>query len=156
MDAPNSLNASVNGPSAAVTASLLWNFPTLALSRTDNDYSKDVKEITGGGADIALEDVGIATFSKSLRSLRTGGRMVVIGNLKPESVELPLGLIILKGNTIKGSISSTRDDLKMGLDMLKSKIHPEIGAKIKLESINEGYKDMLDRKVLGRVLIEYK
>jgi len=32
IDAPNSLNASVNGPSAAVTASLLWNLPTFALS----------------------------------------------------------------------------------------------------------------------------
>ena len=122
----------------------------------ENDYSKEVKEITGGGADIVLEDVGIATFSKSLRSIKTGGRMVVIGNLKPEPVELPLGLIILKGNSIKGSISSTRDDLKMGLDLLRSKIHPEIGAKINLESINDGYREMLERKVLGRVLIKYR
>jgi acryloyl-coenzyme A reductase len=122
----------------------------------EKDYSKDVKEITGGGADIVLENVGIATFSKSLRSLKTGGRMVVIGNLKPEPVELPLGLIILKGNSIKGSISSTREDLKTGLDLLKSKIHPEIGEKIGLESINDGYRDMLGRKVMGRILIQYK
>ncbi|WP_337860966.1 alcohol dehydrogenase catalytic domain-containing protein [Ferroplasma sp.] len=122
---------------------------------SNSDYNKDVKKITGTGADIVLEDVGIATFSKSLRSLKTGGRLVVIGNLKPEPVELPLGLIILKGNSIKGSISSTREDLKKALDLSKSSILPVIGEKIKLSEINNGYKDMLDKKIFGRLLIKY-
>jgi len=122
----------------------------------DREYNKDIKKITGQGADIVLEDVGIATFSKSLRSLKTGGRLVVIGNLKPEPVELPLGLIILKGNSIKGSISSTRDDLKKALELSKSQILPVIGQKIELSDINNGYANMLDRKILGRLLIEYK
>jgi acryloyl-coenzyme A reductase len=122
----------------------------------DMEYNKDIKKITGQGADIVLEDVGIATFSKSLRSLKTGGRLVVIGNLKPEPVELPLGLIILKGNSIKGSISSTKDDLKKALELSKSQILPVIGKKIELSDINSGYANMLDRKILGRLLIEYK
>ncbi|ARD83943.1 putative alcohol dehydrogenase [Ferroplasma acidiphilum] len=121
----------------------------------EREYNKDVKEITGQGADIVLEDVGIATFSKSLRSLKTGGRLVVIGNLKPEPVELPLGLIILKGNSIKGSISSTREDLKKALELSKSQISPVIGNKIELQDINNGYANMLDRKVLGRLLIKF-
>jgi acryloyl-coenzyme A reductase len=121
----------------------------------DKEYNKDVKEITGQGADIVLEDVGIATFSKSLRSLKTGGRLVVIGNLKPEPVELPLGLIILKGNSIKGSISSTREDLKTALELSKSRISSIIGEKISLDDINKGYMDMLDKKIFGRLLIKY-
>ena len=122
----------------------------------EREYNRDVKDITGQGADIVLEDVGIATFSKSLKSLKTGGRLVVIGNLKPEPVELPLGLIILKGNSIKGSISSTKEDLKKALELSKSQILPVIGGKIQLSDINKGYKDMLDRNVFGRLLIQYK
>ncbi len=121
---------------------------------SNSDFSRDVKKICGG-ADIVLENVGIATFNQSMRSLKTGGRMVVIGNLKPEPVELPLGLLILKGNTVKGSISSTLDDLKHALNLSIDIIKPVIGKKIKLEEINDGYNDMLDRKVTGRILIDF-
>ena len=53
----------------------------------------------------------------SLRSLKFGGRLVVIGNVQPVPVDLPLGLIILKGNRIEGSISSTREDMKKALGL---------------------------------------
>ncbi|MEM0140353.1 MAG: alcohol dehydrogenase catalytic domain-containing protein [Ferroplasma sp.] len=122
----------------------------------ENDYNKDIKKITGDGVDIALENVGIATFNKSLKSLKPGGRMVVIGNLKPEAVELQLGLIILKGNTIKGSISSTKEDLKNALKLSIDKIKPVIGRKIKLDDINEGYRGMQERNVVGRILIDFE
>ncbi|WP_084802318.1 alcohol dehydrogenase catalytic domain-containing protein, partial [Acidiplasma aeolicum] len=121
----------------------------------DDDYNKDIKKITGDGVDIALEDVGIATFNKTLRSLKTGGRMVVIGNLKPDPVSLPLGLIILKGNSIKGSISSTREDLKTALELNARGLKPIIGKKIRIDGINQAYEDMLNKKIFGRVLIDF-
>jgi acryloyl-coenzyme A reductase len=133
----------------------LYDLGAEYIVSSKTEYNKDIKKITGSGADIVLEDVGIATFSKSLRSLKTGGRLVVIGNLKPEPVELPLGLIILKGNSIKGSISSTREDLKKALELSKSFIKPVIGEKIGISQINSGYNDMLGKKIFGRLLIEY-
>ncbi len=124
------------------------------IVHANDDFNTDVKKL--GGADIVLEDVGILTFNKSLRSLKTGGRMIVIGNLNPEPVSLPLGLIILKGNTIKGSITSTKEDLKMALDLNASgNVKPVIGKKIGINEINRTYDDMLARKIFGRVLIEY-
>ncbi len=122
---------------------------------SSSDYNREIKKISNG-VNIALETVGISTFSKSLRSLKPGGRMVVIGNLKPEPVDLPLGLIILKGNSIKGSISSTKTDLREALRLnSENKIKPVIGEKIDLNDINNAYNDMLNRKVFGRVLIKY-
>ncbi len=119
------------------------------------DYNKEIKKISNG-VNIALETVGIYTFNKSLRSLKPGGRMVVIGNLKPDPVELPLGLIILKGNSIKGSISSTKNDLKEALKLnSENKIKAIIGEKIDLNDINNAYNHMLNKKIFGRVLIKY-
>ncbi len=124
------------------------------IVHASDDFNADVKKL--GGADIVLEDVGIRTFNKSLRSLKTGGRMIVIGNLNPEPVSLPLGLIILKGNTIKGSITSTREDLKIALDLNASgKVKPIIGRKINISEINRAYDAMLAREIFGRVLVEY-
>ncbi|AKA49115.1 alcohol dehydrogenase [uncultured archaeon] len=118
-------------------------------------FDKEIKEILGDGVHVALENVGIHTFDSSLRSLRTGGRMVVIGNVTPEPVNLPLGLIILKGNSISGSISSTRKDMQKALELTsQGKIKPIIGKKVPLERINEAYSDMLERKVFGRVYLD--
>jgi acryloyl-coenzyme A reductase len=119
------------------------------------DFSRKVKELTGGGVDIALEDVGKPTFESTLRSLKTGGRMVVIGNVIPDPVSLPLGLIILKGNRITGSISSTRDDMKRVLDLTASgKIHAISNRIVSLDGINEAYADIRNRRSLGRVMIK--
>ena len=45
---------------------------------------------------MVIENVGAPTFSDSLRSLKPGGRLVLIGNVTNENVKLPLGLCILK------------------------------------------------------------
>lgn len=125
--------------------------------RSDERFDKKVKELTGDGVHIALENVGIHTFSNSLRSLRTGGRVVVIGNVTPDPVQLPLGLIILKGNSVSGSISSTKDDMKQALDLTASgKIKPVVDRKVLLEDINEAYSVMLSKKSFGRVYLDLK
>lgn len=122
-----------------------------------DSFDKDVKKITGDGVHLALENVGIATFEKTLRSLRTHGRMVVVGNVTPDPVSLPLGLIILKGNSITGSISSTREDMKEALKMTsEGKIKPVIEKKIELDEINQAFEDIKNRKVVGRVMINLK
>ncbi len=120
-------------------------------------FDKRVKELLGDGVHVALENVGIHTFEKSLRSLRTGGRLVVIGNVTPDPVPLPLGLIILKGNSISGSISSTKDDMKWALEMTSNgKIKPVVDREVSLEEINGAYADMLDRKVFGRIYLDLR
>lgn len=120
-------------------------------------FDREVKEITGDGVHVALENVGIHTFESSLRSLRTNGKLVVIGNVTPEPVNLPLGLIILKGNSISGSISSTREDMRTALNMTsEGKIKPIVDRKIPIDRINEAYEDMLSKKVFGRVYLDLK
>ena len=82
--------------------------------------------------------------------------MIVIGNLRPEPVNLPLGNIILKGNSIHGSISSTRDDMKKVLDLTSSgKLGHVSDTHTDLKGINDAYQMIKDRKVLGRVLIDF-
>lgn len=127
------------------------------IVRPDERFDRKVKELTGDGVHIVLENVGIHTFPSSLRSLRTGGKLVVIGNVTPDPVQLPLGLIILKGNSILGSISSTREDMKQALDLTASgKIVPVVDRRVRLEEINRAYSDMLSRKSFGRVYLDLR
>src|SRR5262249_54509173 len=55
--------------------------------------------------------VGAATFNGALRSLRMGGRLVVVGNVTPEKVSLNLGYLITHGLGIHGGSGATRRDM---------------------------------------------
>src|SRR3954462_409264 len=47
--------------------------------RSDGPWKDEVKELTGGGVDLVRDPVGGDRFTDSLRSLREGGRVVVVG-----------------------------------------------------------------------------
>ena len=124
---------------------------------TSESFDKEVKKINGEGVDLVLENVGLQTFDRSLRSLKAGGRMVVVGNIEPQPVPLQLGLIILKGNRIEGSISSTKKDME---EILKygegNGLRPVISDKIPLSKIEETYNEIKSKKHSGRVLIDLR
>jgi acryloyl-coenzyme A reductase len=62
--------------------------------------------------DLALEAVGAPTFNSSLRSLRIGGRIVVVGNVVPEPVSLNLGYMITNGLSLVGGSGATRTEMR--------------------------------------------
>ncbi|HLY36147.1 MAG TPA: NADPH:quinone oxidoreductase family protein, partial [Candidatus Limnocylindria bacterium] len=47
--------------------------------RSDGSWKDEAKELSGGGVDVVLDPVGGERFTDSLRSLREGGRAVVVG-----------------------------------------------------------------------------
>ena len=139
-----------------------WKRETLLKIGADEvisseNFDREIKEKHHDGVHLALEAVGLPTFERTLRSLRTGGKMVVVGNIYPEAVPLPLGLIILKGNSISGSISSTREDMKKVLQMTAERRLKAFSNKtISLDEVNTAFKDIEQRMSLGRVMIDLR
>lgn len=122
---------------------------------TSENFDKELKEKLGDGVHLALESVGLPTFERTLRSLRPGGRMVVVGNIDPTPVPFPLGLAILKGNTISGSISSTREDMKAALEMSRSgQIKAMVHRTTNLDGVNDAYAEMKRKMSMGRIMIQ--
>jgi NADPH:quinone reductase-like Zn-dependent oxidoreductase len=70
------------------------------------------KHLPDARADVVLDCVGPPTFNASLRSLRNGGSMVVIGNVIGEKVALNLGYLITSGIQLVGSSGATRKHMK--------------------------------------------
>lgn len=122
---------------------------------TGENFDREVKDISGDGVDIVLEAVGMPTFLRSFRSLAFGGRMIVVGNIEPKNVELPLGAMILKGNRIEGSISSTRSDMISTLHLAeKGKIKHIGSAHFGLSDVEEAYTFIRSKSHTGRVFID--
>ncbi len=70
-----------------------------------------------GEVDYALDTVGAPTFLPALRSVRVGGRAVVVGNVVAEKVPLNLGFVITRGLTIIGGSGATRAEMAAVLAM---------------------------------------
>lgn len=107
-----------------------------------------------GGVDLGVEITGRPTFNATLRSLKPGGRLVLVGNLLAERVEVNPGLLILKGLTITGSDSSTRSDLEDAVRLAaEGKIRVTVADRLPLDRASEAHRRLEERGVIGRLVL---
>ena len=71
--------------------------------------------------DLALDAVGFSTFSSTLRALRIGGRVVVVGNVEPKKVALNLGFVITRGLSIVGGSGATLSEMERLLSLHRAR-----------------------------------
>ncbi len=63
------------------------------------------------GVDLALDCVGSPTINAALRTLRVGGRAVVVGNVSEARASINVGLLIVFGLRLIGAGGATPDDM---------------------------------------------
>lgn len=78
--------------------------------RTTPEWSGAVRELTGGaGVDLVVEVGGAGTLEQSLRSVRLGGMVCLIGNLAGIVAQLPLTLIFMQQVRVQGILVGHRE-----------------------------------------------
>lgn len=116
-----------------------------------------IKELTGGmGVDFALEFVGLQeTIDQAVRSVRTGGRVVVVG-LGPDSVILPPPTQIVRSElSLLGSYGSTTSEIRNVIDLVaggKLDLSDSITERFSLEDVNQGL-EHLHKKINNPIRI---
>lgn len=106
------------------------------------------------GVDAVIEVTGAPTFATSLRSLAPGGRLVLVGNVTPEDLDLDPGLTIVKELNIIGSAHATREDLRKVVDMVASKsVVPIATQSYALSDVAHAHAALDDRTSTGRTVI---
>jgi acryloyl-coenzyme A reductase len=114
------------------------------------DFHKQI----GGVADVALDLVGAPTLNASQRSLRIGGRVVLVGNVTAERVEVNPGLLIMKEIAIHGSSSASRRDLAEVLAWVaQGKLRPVVAARLPLAEARTAQARLLEKGVVGRLVL---
>ncbi|OGQ07856.1 MAG: hypothetical protein A2026_08550 [Deltaproteobacteria bacterium RBG_19FT_COMBO_46_12] len=119
-----------------------------------------IKELTGGmGVDLALEFIGLKeTIKQAVRSVRGGGRVVVVG-LGPDAVVLPPPTQIVRSElSLLGSYGSTTSEIQSVIDLVASgklDLSDSITERFRLEEVNKGL-DHLHKKIGSpiRIVIE--
>jgi len=121
----------------------------------DGRFSQQVRAATGGeGADAVVEITGAPTLESSLRSVRAGGRLVLVGNVVPGNAPLNPALTILKEIDLISSGHATLADLEEVRTLVTSgSITPEIAARIPRDHASAAHRLMEERGEAGRIVL---
>jgi len=112
------------------------------------------KRQNGSLADSALDCVGQPTFNSSLRSLKVGGKLVVVGNITPEKAALNLGYIITRGIQIAGSSGANRSDMEAVLALHREKpFELNLAKEMSLDSADEAQRLVRSGGLQGRIVL---
>ena len=107
------------------------------------------------GVDMVIECVGAPTFADSLRALKPGGRLVLIGNVTNANAKLPLGLCIVKSLSVIGTDSIEANELLALFNWLEAEnIRPSISRVFPLEEVADAHRLLEERAVSGRVVLD--
>ena len=131
------------------------------INPNDGDPVEQVKELTKGGVDHAIECLGLKlTAEQSFQMLRVGGTATIVGMVPfGEKIELH-GFDFLRERKIQGSSMGSnrfRTDMPRLIELyLQGRLHLDdwISDKIKLEEINDGFKAMKEGRTV-RSLIDF-
>ena len=89
--------------------------PTRRSTTRPATSSRRVKEVTGGGAHVVVDDVGEATWKRTLDAARAEGRIVVCGATTGPNPPAALHRVWWKQLSILGSTMGTPDDFQARL-----------------------------------------
>ena len=117
----------------------------------------------GRGCDVVYDVVGGEYAEAAIRATAWGGRFLVIG-FTAGIPKVPLNLILLKGCQIVGVFfgamianePETRDEVVRDLFELTAsgKLRPHVSMRYALDQAPQALRDLMDRKALGKVVIE--
>ena len=126
------------------------------------DLKTAIREATGG-TDVVVDPVGGAYTEAATRTLRPGGRLVVVGFASGTIPALPLNLVLLKGITVQGvdlRQMITRDPTLPARAMATlfglladGRLHPRVHGTFALDDVVEALLTVTERRAIGKVLI---
>jgi NADPH2:quinone reductase len=133
--------------------------------RSDGPWKDEAKEIAGGaGVDIVIDPVGGDRFTDSLRSLREGGRAVVVGFTAGSIPEVRVNRLLLNNTEVVGAgwgagVMASPDkiaEIGAAVDELVAAgaVAPLVGARFPLDRASEALELLDGRGATGKVVLD--
>jgi NADPH:quinone reductase-like Zn-dependent oxidoreductase len=104
--------------------------------------------------DAVFDLVGTATFSHSLKHVKTGGMVIVGGGASGFESSLDIARVFIEQITITGSFDGTLDEFYALLDFVAdANLVPYIGQVLPMERAAEGLRLMLEGRLAGKIVL---
>jgi NADPH2:quinone reductase len=168
---------------AAIQVAKLFGATVIATASTEEkrracleegaDYAIDyrdgfrdkVKELTGArdGVDIVYDPIGANVTDESLRCLRFGGRLLVLGFLGGGPATPRTNYLLIKclevigvrlGGVTEHNPEIGRENMRVLVDLAgQGKLRPHISHRFRLDQAPDAIQTVIDRKVIGKAVL---
>lgn len=125
--------------------------------RQTPEWAKATRDITGGrGYDLILELGGEKTLPQSLRCIRPGGTLAMIGILSGSAMATPLGLIITRQVRLQGLTVGHRDGFEAMVRAIdQHRLRPVIDRVFAFEELKEAMAYLQSGAQFGKVCVAH-
>jgi len=124
------------------------------VNHGNDDVVAAVKDVTGGGAHVVVDDVGEATWAKTLNAARNDGRICVCGATTGPNPPAQLHRIWWKQLTIYGSTMGTRAEFEAVYELVKSgRAKPVVDEIFPLAEAAAAHERMESGAQLGKIVL---
>lgn len=127
------------------------------INYNTSDFAEEVMNITGGkGVDLIFDQVGASAWENNLKSLKGGGRLLLVGVVGGGQVTLNFGPVIMRDLSLLGVIvfNAPQDNLVNVIDLVSSgSFSPVIDKKFPLTEAAEAQKMLEHRSQFGKVIL---
>jgi NADPH2:quinone reductase len=134
--------------------------------RSDGPWKDEAKELSGGGVDVVVDPVGGDRFLDSLRSLREGGRLVVVGFTGGSIPEVKVNRLLLNNTEVVGAgwgayvmgKPELNREIGAAVNRLVDEgfVRPIVGARFPPERAADALKLIDERHATGKVVLELR
>lgn len=122
------------------------------------DWAKESRAITAdrGGYDHIIELGGAKTLPLSLRAIRPGGTLSMIGVLSGLNIEASLGLIVARQVKLQGVTVGHRAGFEAMLSAMEMhQIRPVLGKQFAFEELKDAMDHLRSGNTFGKTLIQF-
>jgi NADPH:quinone reductase-like Zn-dependent oxidoreductase len=124
------------------------------VNHATGDVVAAVKELTDGGAHVVVDDVGEATWKRTLDAARPEGRIVICGATTGPNPPAALHRVWWKQLSILGSTMGTPDDFKGAYDLIAAgKARPVVDEVFPLADARAAHERMERGEQLGKIVL---
>lgn len=124
------------------------------INHTREDFVDAVREYTSGElADIVIDHVGAATFSRSLAATKRGGRVVTFGATSGDETPVNLRHVFGKNLTIHGVYVGPRTSVCRYLRLFPRKLRTVVDSVFDFDHAAEAYEKLLTRRFFGKIVV---
>lgn len=126
--------------------------------RTTEDWARASRTVTAdrGGYDNIIELGGATTLPLSLRAVRPGGTLSMIGVLSGLNMEASLGLIVARQVRLQGVTVGHRDGFEAMLyAMTQHELHPILGDIFAFEDLKPAMDHLRNGGHFGKTLVQF-
>jgi NADPH:quinone reductase-like Zn-dependent oxidoreductase len=125
------------------------------LDRSQVDWGREIFRVTDRqGVDVVVDNVGKATLGTSMRAVKRGGRIVIVGNTSGPEAQIDIRFIFGKQISLIGSTMGSHQDFREVIGLLwAGRLKPVIDRIMPLSRGRDAYAIMERGEQFGKIVL---